>query len=111
MLSPKAIIGYRFSPCVRPHAGSHPVAKHLASMDNRYSSSFQDSAWRELFSRSEPPHTGGSPQPASHVAVLRPHARVLNRKNIEFPENIAIEIIYFSKCLYDVFLCLYCNIR
>ncbi|XP_063059803.1 phosphofurin acidic cluster sorting protein 1a [Engraulis encrasicolus] len=37
--------------------GSHPVAKHLACLDNRYSSAFQDSSWRELFSRPEPPHT------------------------------------------------------
>ncbi|KAL2094834.1 hypothetical protein ACEWY4_009553 [Coilia grayii] len=37
--------------------GSHPVAKHLASLDNRYSLAFQDSSWRELFSRPEPPHT------------------------------------------------------
>ncbi|XP_030638011.1 phosphofurin acidic cluster sorting protein 1a [Chanos chanos] len=37
--------------------GSHPLARHLASLDNRYSSAFQDSAWRELFSRPEPPQT------------------------------------------------------
>uniref|UniRef100_A0A672PBZ3 Phosphofurin acidic cluster sorting protein 1a n=1 Tax=Sinocyclocheilus grahami TaxID=75366 RepID=A0A672PBZ3_SINGR len=37
--------------------GSHPVAKHLGSLDNRYSSSFLDSSWREFFSRSEPPQT------------------------------------------------------
>ncbi|XP_011617650.1 phosphofurin acidic cluster sorting protein 1 [Takifugu rubripes] len=37
--------------------GSHPVAKHLGSLDNRYSSSFLDSAWREVFGRSEPPQT------------------------------------------------------
>eukprot|EP00062_Callorhinchus_milii_P013163 gi/632961097/ref/XP_007896563.1/ PREDICTED: phosphofurin acidic cluster sorting protein 1-like [Callorhinchus milii] len=35
--------------------GSHPLAKYLASVDNRYNSSFMDSAWRELFSRTEPP--------------------------------------------------------
>ncbi|XP_066575049.1 phosphofurin acidic cluster sorting protein 1 [Amia ocellicauda] len=37
--------------------GSHPVAKHLGSLDSRYSSSFLETAWRELFSRSEPPHS------------------------------------------------------
>ncbi|XP_015259481.1 PREDICTED: phosphofurin acidic cluster sorting protein 1 isoform X2 [Cyprinodon variegatus] len=37
--------------------GSHPVAKHLGSLDNRYSSSFLDGAWRDVFSRSEPPQT------------------------------------------------------
>nr|ABU49224.1 phosphofurin acidic cluster sorting protein 1 [Danio rerio] len=37
--------------------GSHPVAKHLGSLDNRYSSSFLDSSWREFFSRTEPPQT------------------------------------------------------
>nr|XP_003468133.2 phosphofurin acidic cluster sorting protein 1 [Cavia porcellus] len=35
--------------------GSHPVAKYLGSVDSRYSSAFLDSAWRDLFSRSEPP--------------------------------------------------------
>ncbi|XP_067379505.1 phosphofurin acidic cluster sorting protein 1 isoform X2 [Channa argus] len=37
--------------------GSHPVAKHLGNLDNRYSSSFLDTAWRDVFSRSEPPQT------------------------------------------------------
>uniref|UniRef100_A0A8C9VCK7 Phosphofurin acidic cluster sorting protein 1a n=1 Tax=Scleropages formosus TaxID=113540 RepID=A0A8C9VCK7_SCLFO len=37
--------------------GSHPVAKHLAALDNRYGSAFLDTAWRDLFSRSEPPQT------------------------------------------------------
>uniref|UniRef100_A0A096LZ23 Phosphofurin acidic cluster sorting protein 1 n=1 Tax=Poecilia formosa TaxID=48698 RepID=A0A096LZ23_POEFO len=41
--------------------GSHPVAKHLGSLDNRYSSSFLDGAWRDVFSRSEPPQTGNGP--------------------------------------------------
>ncbi|XP_076129848.1 phosphofurin acidic cluster sorting protein 1a isoform X2 [Alosa pseudoharengus] len=50
--------------------GSHPVAKHLASLDNRYSSSFQDSGWRELFSRTEPPHTGALSQPPTHTGAL-----------------------------------------
>uniref|UniRef100_A0A673Y175 Phosphofurin acidic cluster sorting protein 1a n=1 Tax=Salmo trutta TaxID=8032 RepID=A0A673Y175_SALTR len=31
--------------------GCHPVAKHLASLDPRYSSVFLDNAWRDLFSR------------------------------------------------------------
>ncbi|XP_035119262.1 phosphofurin acidic cluster sorting protein 1 isoform X2 [Callithrix jacchus] len=35
--------------------GSHPVAKYLGSVDSKYSSSFLDSGWRDLFSRSEPP--------------------------------------------------------
>uniref|UniRef100_A0A6Q2X5T0 Phosphofurin acidic cluster sorting protein 1 n=1 Tax=Esox lucius TaxID=8010 RepID=A0A6Q2X5T0_ESOLU len=37
--------------------GSHPVAKHLGALDNRYSSAFLDGAWRDVFSRSEPPQT------------------------------------------------------
>ncbi|XP_072356474.1 phosphofurin acidic cluster sorting protein 1-like isoform X3 [Scyliorhinus torazame] len=35
--------------------GSHPLAKYLASVDNKYNSSFMDSAWRDLFSKTEPP--------------------------------------------------------
>ncbi|XP_055799508.1 phosphofurin acidic cluster sorting protein 1-like isoform X1 [Salvelinus fontinalis] len=38
-------------------SGCHPVAKHLASLDPRYSSVFLDNAWRDLFSRLEPPHS------------------------------------------------------
>ncbi|XP_029616286.1 phosphofurin acidic cluster sorting protein 1 [Salmo trutta] len=37
--------------------GSHPVAKHLGAIDNHYSSAFLDGAWRDMFSRSEPPQT------------------------------------------------------
>uniref|UniRef100_A0A8C3IF71 Phosphofurin acidic cluster sorting protein 1 n=1 Tax=Chrysemys picta bellii TaxID=8478 RepID=A0A8C3IF71_CHRPI len=37
--------------------GSHPVAKYLGSVDSRYSCTFLDSAWRELFGRAEPPGT------------------------------------------------------
>uniref|UniRef100_A0A8C9WJQ1 Si:ch211-126j24.1 n=1 Tax=Scleropages formosus TaxID=113540 RepID=A0A8C9WJQ1_SCLFO len=35
--------------------GSHPLAKHVASLDSRFSGLFMDAAWRELFGRSEPP--------------------------------------------------------
>lgn len=41
--------------------GSHPVAKYLGSVDSRYSSTFLDSGWRDLFSRSEPPVSGNGP--------------------------------------------------
>ena len=47
--------------------GSHPLAKYLASVDNKYSTLFLDTAWRELFSRAEPPVAGeqrGRPGPA-----------------------------------------------
>ncbi|KAJ8007530.1 hypothetical protein DPEC_G00094980 [Dallia pectoralis] len=37
--------------------GSHPVAKHLGALDNRYSSAFLDGAWRDVFTRAEPPQT------------------------------------------------------
>uniref|UniRef100_A0A8C1BJG6 Phosphofurin acidic cluster sorting protein 2 n=2 Tax=Cyprinus carpio TaxID=7962 RepID=A0A8C1BJG6_CYPCA len=35
--------------------GVHPVAKYLASIDYRYNSLFQDSAWRDLFHKPEAP--------------------------------------------------------
>uniref|UniRef100_A0A8U7M9U8 Uncharacterized protein n=1 Tax=Corvus moneduloides TaxID=1196302 RepID=A0A8U7M9U8_CORMO len=41
--------------------GSHPLAKYLASVDNKYSTLFLDTAWRELFSRAEPPTAGEDP--------------------------------------------------
>ncbi|XP_067328556.1 phosphofurin acidic cluster sorting protein 1 isoform X1 [Anolis sagrei] len=37
--------------------GSHPVAKYIGIVDSRYSGMFLDTAWRELFSKSEPPAT------------------------------------------------------
>uniref|UniRef100_A0A2K6M844 Phosphofurin acidic cluster sorting protein 1 n=2 Tax=Rhinopithecus TaxID=542827 RepID=A0A2K6M844_RHIBE len=43
------------TPLVFHLPGSHPVAKYLGSVDSKYSSSFLDSGWRDLFSRSEPP--------------------------------------------------------
>ncbi|KAL4641333.1 phosphofurin acidic cluster sorting protein 2-like isoform X5 [Arapaima gigas] len=39
--------------------GSHPLAKHVASFDSRFSGLFTDTAWRELFGRSEPPPSDG----------------------------------------------------
>nr|XP_014348469.1 PREDICTED: phosphofurin acidic cluster sorting protein 1 [Latimeria chalumnae] len=35
--------------------GSHPVAKYIGLLDGRYNSVFLDSAWRDLFSKSEAP--------------------------------------------------------
>ncbi|XP_056147335.1 phosphofurin acidic cluster sorting protein 2-like isoform X2 [Lampris incognitus] len=35
--------------------GSHPLAKYVASFDSRFNSIFMDTAWRELFCRSERP--------------------------------------------------------
>uniref|UniRef100_A0A8C7KE08 Phosphofurin acidic cluster sorting protein 1a n=1 Tax=Oncorhynchus kisutch TaxID=8019 RepID=A0A8C7KE08_ONCKI len=37
--------------------GCHPVAKHLASLDPRYSSVFLDNSWKDLFSGLEPPRS------------------------------------------------------
>uniref|UniRef100_A0A8C9Z1Z1 Phosphofurin acidic cluster sorting protein 2-like n=1 Tax=Sander lucioperca TaxID=283035 RepID=A0A8C9Z1Z1_SANLU len=35
--------------------GSHPLAKYVASFDSRFNSIFMDTAWRELFCRTERP--------------------------------------------------------
>ncbi|XP_043931822.1 phosphofurin acidic cluster sorting protein 1 [Protopterus annectens] len=35
--------------------GSNPVAKYVGLVDTRYSSLFMDSAWRDFFSKAEPP--------------------------------------------------------
>ncbi|XP_060111057.1 phosphofurin acidic cluster sorting protein 1 isoform X3 [Heteronotia binoei] len=35
--------------------GSHPVAKYMGTVDSRYGNMFQDSAWREVFGKAEPP--------------------------------------------------------
>ncbi|KAK1170971.1 phosphofurin acidic cluster sorting protein 2 isoform X1 [Acipenser oxyrinchus oxyrinchus] len=35
--------------------GSHPLAKYLASFDSKFNNIFMDTAWREIFSKTEPP--------------------------------------------------------
>ncbi|XP_042592063.1 phosphofurin acidic cluster sorting protein 2-like [Cyprinus carpio] len=47
----------------------HPVAKYLASIDYRYNSLFQDSAWRDLFHKPEAPTSAvqDSPDVVSRV--------------------------------------------
>uniref|UniRef100_A0A3B4ADK4 Uncharacterized protein n=1 Tax=Periophthalmus magnuspinnatus TaxID=409849 RepID=A0A3B4ADK4_9GOBI len=35
--------------------GSHPLAKHVASFDSKFNNLFMDTAWRELFCRTERP--------------------------------------------------------
>ncbi|NWZ68075.1 PACS1 protein, partial [Acrocephalus arundinaceus] len=49
--------------------GSHPLAKYLASVDNKYSTLFLDTAWRELFSRAEPPTAGEEGQAGTSSAL------------------------------------------
>lgn len=48
--------------------GSHPVAKYLGSLDNRYRSAFLDSGWREFFSRTDPPQSALSSAEGVDVA-------------------------------------------
>ncbi|XP_054653871.1 phosphofurin acidic cluster sorting protein 2 isoform X3 [Dunckerocampus dactyliophorus] len=40
---------------VIPIAGSHPLAKYVATFDSKFNSIFMDTAWRELFCRTERP--------------------------------------------------------
>ncbi|KAI2657984.1 Phosphofurin acidic cluster sorting protein 2 [Labeo rohita] len=49
--------------------GVHPVAKYLASIDYRYNSLFQDSAWKDLFHKPEAPTSAvqDSPDVVSRV--------------------------------------------
>uniref|UniRef100_A0A4W5JX34 Phosphofurin acidic cluster sorting protein 1a n=1 Tax=Hucho hucho TaxID=62062 RepID=A0A4W5JX34_9TELE len=51
--------------------GCHPVAKHLASLDPRYSSVFLDNARKDLFSGLEPPHSTGSIQALDVAGRIR----------------------------------------
>ncbi|XP_056431320.1 phosphofurin acidic cluster sorting protein 1-like isoform X2 [Gadus chalcogrammus] len=48
--------------------GSHPVAKHLGALDNRYNAAFLDTAWREMFNRSEPPPPSDQLDVAGRIA-------------------------------------------
>lgn len=63
------LLFFTFTPS--PSPGSHPVAKHIGALDNRYSSSFLDGAWRDVFSRSEPPQTGTTRHADEHAQPLR----------------------------------------
>lgn len=38
--------------------GAHPVSKYLGTIDYRYNSLFQDTAWRDLFHKPEAPVVG-----------------------------------------------------
>ena len=38
--------------------GSHPLAKCVSAFDSRFGGMFMDTAWRELFCRTEPPAAG-----------------------------------------------------
>lgn len=46
-------------------SGAHPVSKYLGTIDHRYSSLFQDAAWRDLFHKAEAPAVGASSDPSS----------------------------------------------
>ncbi|XP_041107901.1 phosphofurin acidic cluster sorting protein 2 isoform X2 [Polyodon spathula] len=37
--------------------GSHPLAKYLASFDSKFNNIFMDTAWREIFCKTEPPNS------------------------------------------------------
>lgn len=50
-------------------SGAHPVSKYLGSIDHRYSSLFQDAAWRDLFRRQEAPLVGASSDLSFHGAA------------------------------------------
>lgn len=43
---------------VHVSSGSHPLAKHVASFDGKFNNIFMDTAWRELFCRTERPTSG-----------------------------------------------------
>ncbi|XP_065143187.1 phosphofurin acidic cluster sorting protein 1a isoform X1 [Paramisgurnus dabryanus] len=67
--------------------GSHPVAKHLGTLDNHYSSSFLDAAWREFFSRTEPPQMVSSS--ADIVDVLGRILQYINNSTVTHQLPIA----------------------
>ncbi|NXD27230.1 PACS1 protein, partial [Spelaeornis formosus] len=71
--------------------GSHPLAKYLASVDNKYSTLFLDSAWRELFSRTEPP-TSGKEQGRLASAVPRGGAQLPLRSSWLFVPADTVDI-------------------
>jgi len=75
-LTPPSFLSFTITPS--SSSGSHPVAKHLGTLDNRYSSSFLDGAWRDVFSRSEPPQTG-NPPPTHHTDNTHTHTHTPQR--------------------------------
>lgn len=52
--------------------GSHPLAKHVASFDSRFNSIFMDTAWRELFCRTERPASGRTRSPGVCISYVQP---------------------------------------
>uniref|UniRef100_A0A8B9HIT6 Phosphofurin acidic cluster sorting protein 1 n=1 Tax=Astyanax mexicanus TaxID=7994 RepID=A0A8B9HIT6_ASTMX len=78
--------------------GSHPVAKYLGSLDNRYSSSFLDSSWREFFSRSEPPQPGLS---SADVDVIGRICQYINGASITHQLPIAEAMLTCKQRMQD----------
>lgn len=56
-----AVASIKICPC--SCTGSHPLAKYVASFDSRFNSIFMDTAWRELFCRTERPASGTKRRP------------------------------------------------
>lgn len=52
--------------------GSHPLAKHVASFDSRFNSIFMDTAWRELFCRTERPASGRTRSSGVCISYVQP---------------------------------------
>lgn len=50
--------------------GSHPLAKYVASFDSKFNNIFMDTAWRELFCRTERPSSGRTELPLYSDAQL-----------------------------------------
>lgn len=91
--------------------GSHPLAKYVASFDSRFNSIFMDSAWRELFCRTERPTSGRdwSRPPSTKVKGPRVMGRIgfihlRQAAGIWF--NVVYPCVSLPKYRYSTVLCL-----
>lgn len=53
---------------MRSTSGAHPVSKYLGTIDYRYNSLFQDTAWRDLFHKPEAPAVGAILEPSQPIS-------------------------------------------
>ncbi|CDQ92587.1 unnamed protein product, partial [Oncorhynchus mykiss] len=71
--------------------GSHPVSKYLGTIDYRYNSLFQDTAWRDLFHKPDAPVIGRT--------GLNTHTRGLQKISLSLSEIPRLEDSWIS-CLF-----------
>uniref|UniRef100_A0A3Q3FDH3 Phosphofurin acidic cluster sorting protein 2-like n=1 Tax=Labrus bergylta TaxID=56723 RepID=A0A3Q3FDH3_9LABR len=82
--------------------GSHPLAKYVASFDSRFNNIFMDTAWRELFCRTERPASGTQLRVSGRVVQYLAGANVSH----QFPISEAMLTYKQKRYSYRDYFCM-----